>query len=176
MLSSSSHYISALRLSFTRSLVLIIITSDLILYGCCYIVMAFFTTPSRHPPATPYPTPGIPYYPQNTLFPAPESSMSIACLWPPLRYDSNNGSVAGPQLPLEPNKKRHIGSVGESGGGSFPTSSSKRPRTLKRLKNAVQETPGFACPLYKHNPSKFGGPRGCADWCTLEIHRLFSVG
>ena len=150
MLSSSSHYISALRLSFTRS-------------------------PSRRPPATPYPTADILYCPQNTVPPAPESPMPTVWARPPSRYDSNNDSVAWPQLP-QPNEKRHIESVGESGGGSFPTSSSKRPRTLKRPKNAVQETPGFACPLYKHNPSKFGGPRGCADWCTLEIHRLYSVG
>jgi hypothetical protein len=72
-------------------------------------------------------------------------------IWPrpPSRYDSNNGSVARPQLPLEPNKKRRVESVGVSGGGSFPTSSSKRPRTLKRSKDVIQETLSFACPLYK---------------------------
>jgi hypothetical protein len=111
---------------------------------------------------------------QNTVSAAPDSLMLIGVadtLW----YDSNNDSVARPQLLLEPDKKRQIESVGEPPRGSFPNSSSKKPRTFKRPKNAVREIPGFACPLYKRNPSDFGGPRGCADWCTLEIHRLYSV-
>jgi hypothetical protein len=98
--------------------------------------------------------------------------------WPlaPRRYDGNNDRGAQSQLPREPNKKRYIESVGESEGGSFPTSSSKTRRTLKRPETVAQETPGFACPFYKHNPSEFGGPGGCADWHTREIHRLYSVG
>jgi hypothetical protein len=166
---------------FMRYLVVIIVTSNLTLHDCCYIVMDFFSTSSRRPPVTLYPPSDLrsladrPSYNQNIVSPAPESPMSTVGPRPPSRYDSNNGSEARPQLPLEPNKKRHVESVGVSGGSSFPTSSSKRPRTLKRLKDVVQETLRFACPLYKRNPSKFGGPRGCADWCTSEIHRLYSV-
>lgn len=153
-----------------------------ILHDCCYIIMAFLTTSSQLPPATLYPPSGL-YTPadnlsynQNTVPPAPEWPMLSEWRRPLSLYDSNNDSVAQPQPPWQPNKKRHIESVAEAGGGYFPTSSSKKPRTLKRAKNAIRETPGFACPLYKRNPSKFGGPRGCADWCTLEIHRLYSVG
>jgi hypothetical protein len=114
-------------------------------------------------------------YIQNVVSPAPGLPMSSAWLGRPSRYDGNNDSVAHPQLLPEPNRKRRIESVRESRGGSLLTSSSKTPRPLKRPKNAVRETPAFACPLYKHNPSRFGGPRGCADWCTFEIHRLYSV-
>src|SRR5580698_9299490 len=108
--------------------------------------MAFFTTSSRPPPAPLYPDPSLHYYPQNIVSPAPESPMPIVWPWSLSQYDSNIDSVA---LPLEPNKKRHIESIGEPGGGSFLTSSSKRPRILKRPKNAARKTPGFACPLYK---------------------------
>jgi len=180
---SSSHCISALRLPFTRYLVFTVVTSNPIFRDCCYIVMASFSTSSQRPPATLYQlsafrTPAdILSYAQNTASPVPEPPMEAVWPRPPSRYDSNDDSaVARPQLPLEPNKKRHIEAIGESGGGSFPISSPKKPRTLKRPKNTVQESPGFTCPLYKRNPSKFGGPRGCADWCTLEIHRLYSVG
>ena len=30
---------------------------------------------------------------------------------------------------------------------------SKKPRTLKRPKHAVRETPSFACPLYERDPA-----------------------
>jgi hypothetical protein len=141
--------------------------------------MAFFPTSSRRPLATLYPlfdfhAPANNLsYNQNIVSPAPESPVLTVWPQPQSQYDNNNnnnnennGSVARPQLPLEPNKKRHVESVEVSGGGSFPTSSSKRPRTLKRSKDVVRENLSSACPLYKHNPSKFGGPRGCADWCT----------
>jgi hypothetical protein len=121
------------------------------------------------PPIFPY-TQNI----ENTASPAPEPLMPD---WPrPLsRCDSSNDSVAQPRLLPEPTRKRRIECVGEPGAGSLPASSSKPLRSFKRPKNAVRETPAFACPLYKHSPSRFGGPRGCADWCTIEIHRLYSV-
>jgi hypothetical protein len=53
--------------------------------------------------------------------------------------------------------------------GSLSGAKTRRPRPIK------SDLP-LACPLYKHDPGRYGGPRGCADWCTLEIHRLFSVG
>jgi hypothetical protein len=146
-----------------------------------YIAMAFPNTFSQLPPTMLYPhsdshTPtNIFSYTQNTASPAPELPIPSAWHPPPTPYDSNNCSVAQPQLLSESNRKRHIESVRESRGDSLPTSPSKTPRPLKRPRNAVRETPAFACPLYKHNPSRFGGPRGCADWCTLEIHRLYSV-
>ena len=144
--------------------------------------MAFFTTSLQHPqtalypPSDFHPSANIISSIQNTVSPAPISPTLTVWPRPPSQYDNNNDPVARSQLLLEPNKKRHIESVGEPGDGSFPAPLSKKPRTPKRPKNAVREAPAFTCPLYKRNPSKFGGPRGCADWCTLEIHRLYSVG
>ena len=92
--------------------------------------MDFFPTSSQ-PQTMLYPTPDfhlspdIRSYTQNTVFTAPESPMLTVWLRPLSRHDKNNDSVARPQLLLEPNKKRHINSVGESGGSSFPISSSK---------------------------------------------------
>jgi hypothetical protein len=145
--------------------------------------MAFSPTSSRHPPAMLYPSledhisVDTLFYAPNLVYPVSESPLPTLWSRPPSRYDSSdNPELVRPQQQDEPNRKRHIESVGDPGDTrSFPISSSKRPRNLKRPENAIQETPAFACPLYKHNPSRFGGPRGCADWCTLEIHRLYSV-
>ena len=115
------------------------------------------------------PPPIFPYTP-NTDSPAVEPLVIPDWTRPPSGCDSDNDSVAQPQLLPEPTRKRRIEGVDESGTGS-----SKPPRSSKRLKNVVRKSPAFACPLYKHSPSRFGGPRGCANWCTFEIHRLYSV-
>jgi hypothetical protein len=119
-------------------------------------------------------SPPIFSYTQNTDSPAAEPLIPD---WtrPLSGCDSGNDSAAQPQLLPEPTRKRHIDGVDESGAGSLVASLSKPPRSFKRPKRAVRESPAFACPLYKHSPSRFGGPRGCADWCTFEIHRLYSV-
>jgi hypothetical protein len=49
-----------------------------------------------------------------------------------------------------------------------PTMTGRR-RNLKARKGKL-----FVCPLYRFDPNRFGGPGGCADWCTPEIHRLFA--
>ena len=50
-------------------------------------------------------------------------------------------------------------------------SRASRPR---RSRVFISDTP-VACPLYKMDPLVYGGPRGCADWCTNQIHRVFAV-
>lgn len=47
------------------------------------------------------------------------------------------------------------------------------PKARQRRVFRLQQP--LACPFYKHNRQLYGGPRGCADWCTHEIHRMFSV-
>jgi hypothetical protein len=61
-----------------------------------------------------------------------------------------------------------IAAHGDVAAGS---SSGKKARRAQAIKS---DRP-LACPLYKHDPGRYGGPGGCADWTTLEIHRLFSI-
>ncbi len=49
------------------------------------------------------------------------------------------------------------------------TDSNKRRRRDPALRAQLQ----FACPLYTLSPMKYGGPGGCAQWCTSQIHRLY---
>src|SRR5436853_1710806 len=102
--------------------------------------MAFFPTSSPHPPELLYPfledhiSADTLFYAENLVSPVPE--LPLPTLWPrpPSRYDStDNSELARPQRQDEPNKKHHIESIGDSGDTtSFPISSSKRPRNLRR--------------------------------------------